>query len=215
MSYILDALKKSEQERGNGSIPSVQTIHSSSLNYHQERRLLWPWILIIALIANMAILFYFLKPANKETSVSAVEHLAPANPVSMLQAQPIEKNNFTPAPVNHTPATIEEPVEHTAPATTDDFATTPVMATVIDTPAVDIDELPANIRQQIPAMVFSAHVYSSSARQRSLVINDRFMEEGDSVTPELTLFEITPGGAIFDYRGYRFRTSIISGWGAR
>ncbi|MDH5711282.1 MAG: general secretion pathway protein GspB [Gammaproteobacteria bacterium] len=215
MSYILDALKKSEQERGNGSIPSVQTIHSSSLNYHQEKRLLWPWILIIALIANMAILFYFLKPVNKEHNVSAVEPHAPASPVSTPPAQALEKNNFTPVPINPMPITIEERNVHTAPATADNFTATPVTTPVIETPVVDIDELPANIRQQIPAMVFSAHVYSTAARQRSLVINDRFMEEGDSVTPELTLFEITPGGAIFDYRGYRFKTSVISGWGAR
>ena len=37
MSYILDALKKSEQERGHGSIPGVQTVHSSSINYHHEK----------------------------------------------------------------------------------------------------------------------------------------------------------------------------------
>ena len=69
MSYILDALKKSEQDRGNGSIPNVQTIHSSALNYHQDKRALWPWILIAVLVTNVFILIYFLKP---ETNMQAV-----------------------------------------------------------------------------------------------------------------------------------------------
>lgn len=77
---------------------------------------------------------------------------------------------------------------------------------------VDFYDLPLNIRQHIPELNFSAHVYSSNARQRSLVINGRFMEEGEQVNNDVTLVEITKDGAIFDYRGQRFRTSVLSGW---
>jgi len=60
MSYILEALKKSEQERGAGNIPSVQTVHSSSLLYRKEKPVRWPYILIIAVLLNIGIIGYFI-----------------------------------------------------------------------------------------------------------------------------------------------------------
>ena len=52
MSYILDALKKSEQERGHGGIPGVQTVHSSALSY-SSKKTYWPYILIAAVTLNL------------------------------------------------------------------------------------------------------------------------------------------------------------------
>ena len=204
MSYILDALKKSEQERGTGSIPSVQTIHSSSLNYHQEKRPLWPWILIFVLIANISILIYFLKPEQNSANNNMVT--AP------------EKIAITP-PVVAVEEVIEIRIEPTIETTVQAEIISEPINTVSETTQqksiqiVDIDELPIDIRRQIPNMIFSAHVYSSDAVQRSLVINNRFLEEGDSVEQNLILLEITANGAIFDFLGYRFSTSVLSAWG--
>ncbi|MCK4704712.1 MAG: general secretion pathway protein GspB [Gammaproteobacteria bacterium] len=201
MSYILDALKKSEQDRGNGSIPNVQTIHSSALNYHQEKRPLWPWILIVILIANVFLLIYFLKP---ETNIknAAHDHSATTNNNASYQNRTAIENKSTPVPVAITAPVIQRPDNKIATT-----RSTPQVKAI-----VDIDELPANIRQQVPNMVFSAHVYSSSPIQRSLVINDRFMEEGSAVGQDLILVEITRSGAIFDFRDYRFSASVLSGW---
>jgi hypothetical protein len=38
------------------------------------------------------------------------------------------------------------------------------------------------------------------------------MEEGDLVTNDLILSEITSDGAIFDFQGYRFSANVLSGW---
>ncbi|PCJ86944.1 MAG: hypothetical protein COA54_07560 [Thiotrichaceae bacterium] len=64
----------------------------------------------------------------------------------------------------------------------------------------------------MPTITVSAHVYSSNPLQRSIVINDKFLEEGDYVLDDLTLFEITTDGAIFDFNDTRFHYAIISGW---
>ena len=69
MSYILDALKKSEQERGRGDIPGVQTVHSSSLNYHGQKKTYWPYFLIVAVLLNLAAIIYFI--VNKEQAAPA------------------------------------------------------------------------------------------------------------------------------------------------
>ena len=59
MSYILDALKKSEQERGHGTAPGIQTTHSSSLNYYSNKSHWWPYALVFVIAINLAALLYF------------------------------------------------------------------------------------------------------------------------------------------------------------
>ena len=207
MSYILDALKKSEQNRGNESIPNVQTIHSSSLSYHQEKRPLWPWAIVIVLIANIFILIYLLKPeAQHENTVSNSE-VAP-NVVIEQKIAPVLDVSTTQEAEIPVPVLEQKP---SIPQITEPAVTT---APIAPRQTVDIDALPTHIRQQIPELIFSAHVYSSEPMQRSLVINNSFMEEGDAVSYDLTLVEITANGAIFDFRDYRFSTSVLSGWGS-
>jgi general secretion pathway protein B len=77
---------------------------------------------------------------------------------------------------------------------------------------LELHELPYDIQQRIPVMQFSAHVYSSNPLQRSVVINGRFMEEGDYLESDLYLSEITTDGAIFDFQGQRFHQRIVSAW---
>ncbi len=221
MSYILDALKKSELERGNGAIPSVQTIHSSALNYHQQRRLLWPWILIAVLLANVFILVYFLQAGSDTETVRASERTTENSrdldlnqnrvPAETPPAQAASVPASTPPAIAVSTPVAQPPAEiKPAPA-----RATPAATTSVREPLLDIDELPAEIRRQVPSMVFSAHVYSTNPVQRSLVINNRFMEEGDAFSHDLILSEITSSGAIFAFRGYRFHTSVLSGWSSQ
>ena len=214
MSYILDALKKSEQDRGNGSIPNVQTIHSSALNYHQDKPSLWPWILIAILVANIFILVYFLKPDTNTQDVMPNQNAVANNIEATHQNTPAVIVSPEPRPVaTETPAVIAITSEQKKPIKNNISIEAEAIATNTSKPLVTIDELAANIRQQIPDMIFSSHVYSSSAVQRSLVINDRFMEEGDVVGHDLVLVEITLNGAIFDFRGQLFSVSVLTGWG--
>ncbi|MDT8451128.1 MAG: general secretion pathway protein GspB [Gammaproteobacteria bacterium] len=212
MSYILDALKKSELERGNGAIPSVQTIHSSALNYHQQRRLLWPWILIAVLLVNVFILIYFLQTGPDIESVSTSGRAAEnSRGSSASQNRAPAENPPAPAPITQAPPTPAL----SAPASPAPAKVTPTAPSSTFEPLLDIDELPAEIRRQIPSMVFSAHVYSSNPVQRSLVINNRFMEEGDAFSHDLILSEITRSGAVFTFRGHRFHSSVLSGWNSQ
>lgn len=221
MSYILDALKKSELERGNGAIPSVQTIHSSALNYHQQRRLLWPWILIAVLLANVFIFLYFLQTSPDTKAISADERTTENSQASSLNQNraPVENPQY-PAPItiaSTLPTTTVSAPAPQSPAETKPAPAKVTSAAPISTlgPLLDIDELPTEIRRQVPSMVFSAHVYSSNPIQRSLVINNRFMEEGDAFSHDLILSEITRSGAIFAFRGYRFHSSVLSGWSSQ
>lgn len=217
MSYILDALKKSEQERGHGAAPGIQTVHSSSLNYHAKKRSIWPWILIAAVLLNLAALLYFIfdRPAPAPVSTATIQINTP--PPAAAPENVITNTITNTSSSNEPPQTSVHDENISTPPVTRNYNAAPTQPAPTATDdanfqAVDISQLPDNIRQQIPALEFTAHVYSSNPQQRSVVVNGRFMEEGEQLSDDLMVKEITSTGVVMDFRGYLFRSSVITGW---
>ena len=220
MSYILDALKKSEQERGRGSAPSVQTLHTIGHDAPGTSTHYWPHILLFAVFVNLGALLYFIVSDTREqhpvdtpltavqaapTSVEAAYAPAAAEEYTASALAPIDEEviykqvtmpTVAQTGVRQTPAIVDSNTAYTPP----------------DTTLLQRDELPESVQRQIPIMEFSAHVYSSNPMHRSIVINGRFMEEGDQFASDLTLSEITPKGAIFDFQGQLFHQNVVSAW---
>ena len=232
MSYILDALKKSEQERGHGNVPDVQTVHSSSLNYRDDKKAYWPYILIVAVLLNLVAIGYFIMnqagpaestDATTGNTANTVNQRRPAAPVPVADetSQPgaseaasvsmprAVSDSDTSAAQEREPV-IEETATASASITEEPEAQ--VATTDSSEAIIDFYDLPESIKQQIPTIIISAHVYSSNPLQRSIVINNNFMEEGEYVLDDLVLHEITPDGAVFDYRGTLFNYGVVSGW---
>lgn len=74
--------------------------------------------------------------------------------------------------------------------------------------AIAINELPASIQQEIPAMDVQFHAYSTIPANRLVGINSRTLHEGESLAAGLRLEQITLDGVIFSYKGYRFQRGI-------
>ena len=248
MSYILDALKKSEQQRGQGGIPDVQTVHSSSLYYRDEKKTYWPYLLIAAVILNLIAIVYFITDKNnvsenntlsvqdtiiknKAKKTIAVNDVQTAPPAVVAEEQIINTTALNAKIEPEKPKTVvpatAEPVKKKTNSTNNRDTITPgtnSYAAVNKRPAqprtqtktqkdiIDFYDLPDSIQQQLPAIIVSAHVYSSNPVQRSIVINNNFMEEGEYVIDDLILHEITADGAIFDYGETRFHYNVVSGW---
>ncbi len=221
MSYILDALKKSEQERGHGNIPDVQTVHSSSLNYRTEKKAYWPYILIAAVILNLLAIIYFIvdkqaventKATAPQTSIATQTEVAPEKTETITQAviatRSESQNSAIEKPKAKTVKTEIQPAEKPEPVA----IKTEEPAIKQQTKILEFYELPESIKQDLPSIIISAHVYSTNPMQRSIVINNNFLEEGEYVLDGLTLHEITPDGAIFDYKDIRFSYGVVSGW---
>ena len=233
MSYILDALKKSEQERGNGNIPSVQTIHSSSLNY-ADKRTIWPYFLVAALLLNLIAILYFVfdqEEVTEDVITTTTDKPHKENPGTAAITES-SRDDIQQIPAidasNH--SDIEEiiydrPVKTTTTMQTqevtsnsDDLAPRQLTAPATKTANTDnktiieFYELPDSIKQQLPAIIISAHVYSSNPLQRSIVINNNFLEEGEYVLDDLVLYEITSDGAIFSYHDTFFHHGVVNSW---
>ncbi len=220
MSYILDALKKSEQERGRGTAPSVQTMHSSSLNYHASKSQLWPYLLLAAVVVNLAALVYFIMAkSDPEAAVPDPQKIAATKPAVTTSAGDVNIERFGTATHNSNDGEtiIYKPVSMPGTGRTAAAEPTSTLAVIPEYPQprgpiMEKEELPPDMQQHIPLMEFSAHIYSDNPVQRSIVINGRFMEEGDRLTADLLLDEITADGAIFNFRGQRFRQGVVSAW---
>jgi len=228
MSYILDALKKSEQERGHGNIPDVQTVHSSSLNYRNEKKAYWPHILIIAVLLNLIAIVYFI--VNKENSAETaqqtnvithtttenrpvIKEIVTAQSTAAVSDDNSEKKTLEePSPKAEAEEKTGEIKKQVANKTETDVAAQAKPVVNEPAPIIDFYELPESIKHDLPAIIITAHVYSSNPAQRSIVINNHFMEQGEYVLDGLILYEITPDGAIFNYQGTLFNYGVVSGW---
>ncbi len=212
MSYILDALKKSEQQRGHDSAPGIQTMHSSGLNYYSSKNSMWPYLLIGAIAINLAALFYYMATDSDEGPAQTVAQATPAQPAMI---QPVRAIKTTPKPVVDTRQPEPVAVYQQMPASRLEPVQTMNREQAISNATASLlerDELPFEVKQHIPMMEFSAHVYSSNPLHRSIIINGRLLEEGDHFASDLRLSEITPDGAIFDFQGHMFHQGVITSW---
>jgi len=80
MSYILDALRKSERERKRGAVPDVLTVQEG-LQQTRRRRALWPVVIVTALFLNIVLLMWWFAPWKADSQkTTAVEPPADTQP---------------------------------------------------------------------------------------------------------------------------------------
>lgn len=196
MSYILEALKKSDRERQQRAGPVLARAAHQKFFASSPRPPRWPlWGL--ALVAAAAL------PGTVwlawHSGLVSIEFSAGRNPAE--HPQPLLGAQSTPAgaaPAAALPAVPVRPAglagpppEHAVP---------------------ELWQLPVAVRAAIPALDFSLHVYSESPEQRSIIINDRMMREGEFVEPDLQLVAITRQGVIMRSRAEYFRVGILEDW---
>ncbi len=73
-----------------------------------------------------------------------------------------------------------------------------------------VDQLPPSVRSNLPAFKISGHAYSPEPSSRVVRINEQILQEGEDLAPGLKVEEITSGGVLLNYRGYRFHIGLNS-----
>ena len=73
-----------------------------------------------------------------------------------------------------------------------------------------IDQLPETIRQQLPDIHISAHLfYKDKPASRFASINGKVLQEGQMLTPDIKVAEISTYGVIFRYQKYLFYVPVF------
>lgn len=70
------------------------------------------------------------------------------------------------------------------------------------------EQLPESLRSQLPPLLVGGSIYSTSAPDRSLIIDGRLLRENDRLTADLTLEQIRPKSAVLRFKGYRFEIAF-------
>jgi general secretion pathway protein B len=203
MSLILDALKKSEQERQRDRTPGLQSIHQPPVRRETQAPRYGVWLVAIAAI-NAAALGYWLWSRPATTAPIAATVTAPApTPAAPPSPAPVEPAAQPPAASADAEFTQISPSSAARPQQSAAGAATPIQ---------EVGDLPDDVRNNLPAMTFSFHVYSANPEQRTIIINNRRMRAGDEVAQGLQLQEITEDGVILGFRGHRIHIGVLTGW---
>jgi general secretion pathway protein B len=73
---------------------------------------------------------------------------------------------------------------------------------------------PLSALAKLPDLIISSHIYSSDPAMRRLNMNGRNWREGDVISRDVTLQEITPEGILVIVDGYPFHINSNNGWQA-
>lgn len=241
MSYILDALKKSESERQNQDLPNINAVHQRPELHPQKKRRIWLLAIPAALILNI-VGFWFLwdrSPSEDSklitpVSISSARTSSLASVTSTPEAQQIDTSmTIKIQPPEASPAGRIIPEANLASSgETAELLITPTDAyrktaenliaaegpqgekyeTVASQPVNKITALPTNIQRQIPDLKFSSHLYADDSSFRMVNINGNMFHEGDIIAEGIQLERISEEGVVLNYLHYTFEISVIRDW---
>ena len=198
MSFILEALKKSENKRRNKSVSrSSRSIHEPVPRSRAKSRL---WILGISLLllVNVVFLFWFFSPWTQPaaTTTEVAESIQPKDKINGFDVQMSSSSPKSPVSVIPPQQSVEEKeilLEKALPAPRSEKK------------IYRLGQLPVSIQKQIPTLRMSLHAYNRDDATASMVqLNDRMMHEKEMVTANIRLEQITAEGVVLRYDGYRF-----------
>ena len=220
MSYILDALKKAEQEREIGRVPGIVSGHEQVGRRSVNR---WLW-LVGVLAVNAIVLAIVLWPQSDTSAIAPVAAVvAPPAPEPTKQrsrapvitvVQPVvEAKPVRPAPARESkpPAALRPlpPLAEPLQATSVEVPVARATAVAALSPNNNLPVWPqvsSQLFQQINSgLHLDVHVYSELPDQRFVLINMQKYNEGEQLQEGPVVDEITPEDVILSFRGQRFR----------
>ncbi len=233
MSYILDALRKSQQARQPGTAPRTGAVHNISLALPVSGW--WLALGIILLLGLLIAAYFFWHSAtgnlpgplpellmSEPVAATPASAPAPTTPMSVEKPTPVPEaaaKKITPVadlaeqakvPVPIVPAkkvvTVhpeKKSVANRRPEMDKTIAAVPLITD--DTPL--LQQMPQDFQHSLPSLAVTIHVYSHDESQRILFINNREYRKGSQIEGGIRVEDIVPDGAVLSYHGERFKLS--------
>lgn len=223
MSFILDALKKSESDRQRQSGPALFEVKVAA---PRSRLPLWAIAIAGLLAVNLAIVMWMLwrHPVTRSAATGAVPVSGSAQPLLSPAAAAQPASVPLPAPAAQPPATAPSPVLVPNPGATgggsdnpDDYAPAtepaapPLLGSRVRRGTADgvplYQDAAAAPGTRIPQLRLDLHVFALRPQDRFVMINMHKLREGDSLPEGVHVDRITPEGAVLSYSGSQFLLS--------
>jgi len=226
MSFILDALKKSEIERQRQSVPGLM-----DTRIIQRRRRLPVWAIALGVLfgMNLLVLTFVLTRKSAPAPRASAGHASQAADAASASpaAMPPETQHFSPLdvapvyapeipvpageslapvrpPIARKPSTdgpgmaAVHPAHHPDPLLTDEDA----KADQESLPS--ISEINLTGAQALPELHLDVHVYGTKPAERFVYVNMRKYHEGATLQEGPTVERIRRDGVVLSYHGLRF-----------
>jgi general secretion pathway protein B len=188
MSFILDALKKSESERLRKRSPDISDVPVAG-----KRRNTSVWAgLIGALLAVNAIVVTALLLRSQPG-------MPPSQPAAGQEAEPLARSEPLPEQ-----AAVRTDPDRRAVAPAPAAAAPQSESIARPEPKSEPSPQPASVTAALADLHIDLHVYSESPADRFVFINMNQYRESGVLTEGPTLREITPEGVVLEYRGTMF-----------
>ena len=221
MSFILDALKKSELERQRQAIPGLM---ESAMAQKSRRLPLWAVGLVALLGVNLIVLAYVLTrtgsqganpqsagaqhpaaaPAATGQQPAAAEHFSPLDAAPVYAPEiPVDSQTAGATPPAGTPAAAGGAAQPRSAHKSDPLLThedNKADAEVLPS----ISEINLTGQEALPDLHLDVHVYATKPAERFVYINMRKYREGATLAEGPVLERIRRDGVILDFHGLRF-----------
>jgi len=213
MSFILDALKKSEAERQRQAGPALL-----EMRVVRPRRSIPVWVLAggaALLLINLALVGWLILRARPEpaatTPATAVGPSIPATPPTIITLTPPAAVGGEPPRVvagGATPGVVVVPGD--GPAAGDAVNPADFAPAESERGSITVGRDPSALQSynevsgKMPEIHLDLHVYSPKAAERYAIINAHKVREGETTAEGMRVIEITSRGVVLQYQGTEF-----------
>ena len=194
MSYILEALRRSQAERERGQVPGLNAQPSALAALPTQRDAPpWRWLLPAGLLglALVALAAWFWR--------APAAPAPPPPPAAVVAATPAPAVAASPAPL---PVVVSAPPSPAAAAVALPSASTPAPR------VVRLADLSAEQRRELPPLDMGGSVWSESSLSRFVIINGQVVREGDTAALGVTVDRIGPKAVWLRWRELRLEVPI-------
>lgn len=207
MSFILDALRKSEHERQRSEIPGLSQV---PLATPQPRLPRWALAVIGVLVAAVLVLggaWWQSTSAPADSVAPTVERSVQLPPPSLPSAAPQQAAPSRPLsqdPGAPSLASAAAPSSDAAQTGAPAFVALPRLDSPRDTPALPSPAALAAEGVLLPTLRLELHAFGAQPRERFVFINGRKYVEGERLVEGPQLVSIEPTGAVLAHSGRQF-----------
>jgi len=217
MSFILDALKKSESDRLKKDAPGFSHVPDKAREKSASH---WIWIVIVLIVINIVVLtVMFLKPdrvpetANARPPAKSIAIAPPARttpaarvpePVADTASRQSAASQPGPAVSASPAAVVQEPVASAVQSAPAARSTASSGSGQITESFATFNDLRVQGVLNLSDLHLDIHVFSEQPENRFVFVNMSKYKQGATLDEGPVIAEITPEGVILKHRGMTF-----------
>lgn len=185
MSYILDAIKKSEAERNLGISPGALASSTPVSRTTTSVR-----IMTVIVLLNVTALGGWWWWQGRAP--------APVATAGVAVAPSTKEHQSPPSDTVHPRPPMRETIEQPSPR--------------LVRPSIRVAKVPVPPAPTARLPEFSTHVFADDPQLRAVTLDGRRLTEGDLISPGMRLLEITESGVVLDVNGERIVFDVLQDW---